>query len=131
MRLIEDVLMPYYQQGEFNRLLVRVPSWGNSGGVAIVGTENWHNGKRRTSELMGEVGKELNEIPDVRAFTFMRSGLGGGGGGGGRPIQFVLQGNTYEELARWRDIVLEKAAESQNILMLDHDYKETVPQVRR
>jgi len=128
MRLIEDVLMPYYQQGEFNRLLVRVPGWGNSGGVAIVGTENWHNGKRRTSELMGEVGKKLNEIPDVRAFTFMRSGLGGGGGGG-RPIQFVLQGNTYEELARWRDIVLEKAAENPNILMLDHDYKETVPQV--
>jgi multidrug efflux pump len=128
MRLIEDVLMPYYHDGEFNRLLVRVPGWGNSGGIAIVGTENWHNGKRRTQDLMGEVGEKLNDIPDVRAFTFMRSGLGGGGGGG-RPIQFVLQGNTYEELARWRDIVISKAAENPNILMLDHDYKETVPQI--
>lgn len=129
MRLIEDVLLPYYHNGEFNRLLVRVPGWGNSGGVAIVGTENWHNGKRRTDELMAEVSQKINQLPDVRAFTFTRSGLGGGGGGGGRPIQFVLQGNTYEELARWRDIVIEKASENPNILMLDHDYKETVPQV--
>ncbi|MCH8537518.1 MAG: efflux RND transporter permease subunit, partial [Alkalimonas sp.] len=128
MQLVEDVLMPYYERGEFNRLLIRVPGWGNSGGIAIVGSENWHNDKRRTEELMNEVRGKLNELPDIRAFTFMRSGLGGGGGGG-RPIQFVLQGNTYEELARWRDIVLEKAAENPNILMLDHDYRETVPQV--
>lgn len=128
MRLIEDILMPYYEKGEFNRLLLRVPGWGNSGGVAIVGSENWTNGKRKTQELMTEVSNEINELSDVRAFTFMRSGLGGGGGSS-RPISFVLQGNTYEELARWRDIVLEKAAENPNILMLDHDYKETVPQV--
>ncbi|WP_333607779.1 efflux RND transporter permease subunit [Arsukibacterium sp.] len=128
MSLIEDILMPYYHEGELNRLLIRVPGWGNNGGVAIVGSENWHNGKRRTQELMTEISGKINQLPDVRAFTFMRSGLGGGGGGN-RPIQFVLQGNTYEELARWRDIVLTKAAENPNILMLDHDYKETVPQI--
>ncbi|KKL00718.1 efflux RND transporter permease subunit [Rheinheimera mesophila] len=128
MRLIEDLLMPYYEKGEFNRLLIRVPGWGNSGGVAIVGTENWNNGKRRTSELMQEVSGKLNELPDVKAFTFMRSGLGGGRGGG-RPVQFVIQGNTYQELVQWRDIVLAKAAQNPNLQMLDHDYKETVPQV--
>ncbi|MEE1999870.1 efflux RND transporter permease subunit [Alkalimonas sp. MEB108] len=128
MSLVEDVLLPYYERGEFNRLLIRVPGWGNNGGIAIVGSENWHNDHRRTEELMNEVRMKLNELPDIRAFTFMRSGLGGGGGGG-RPIQFVLQGNTYEDLARWRDIVLEKAAENPNLLMLDHDYRETVPQV--
>ena len=128
MRLIEDILMPYYEDGEFNRLLIRVPGWGGSGGIAIVGAENWSNGKRRTAELMPEVAAKINALPDVRAFTFMRSGLGGGGGGS-RPVQFVLQGNTYEELARWRDTVINKASENRNLLMLDHDYKETVPQV--
>lgn len=128
MRLIEDLLMPYYQEGEFNRLLIRVPGWGNSGGMVIVGSENWTNGKRRSAELMQEVAGKLNELPDVKVMTFMRSGLGGGRGGG-RPLQFVLQGNTYEELSRWRDIVLEKAAANPNLMMLDHDYKETVPQV--
>lgn len=128
MKLVEDILMPYYQQGEFNRLLIRVPGWGNSGGLAIVGSENWNNGQRRTQELLTEVSQKLNELPDIRAFAFMRGGLGNAGGSS-RPIQFVLQGNTYEELARWRDIVLAKAAENPNLLQLDHDYKETVPQV--
>ena len=131
MRLIEDILLPYYEKGELNRLLIRVPGFGNSGGMAIVGSENWHNGERRTPELMQEIGQKLNNLTDVRAFTNMRSGLtaGRGGGGGGRPVQFVLQGNTYEELAKWRDIVLAKARENPNLQMLDHDYKETVPQI--
>lgn len=130
MRLIEDILLPYYEKGELNRLLIRVPGFGNSGGMAIVGSENWHNGQRRTPELMQEIGQKLNNLSDVRAFTNMRSGLTAGrGGGGGRPVQFVIQGNTYEELAKWRDIVLAKARENPNLQMLDHDYKETVPQI--
>ncbi|MFN3900116.1 MAG: efflux RND transporter permease subunit, partial [Alishewanella aestuarii] len=128
MRLIEDILTPYYQDGQLTRMLIRVPGWGNSGGIAIVGSENWYNGKRPTQELVSEIGTKINELPDVRAFTFMRGGLGGGGGGS-RPVQFVIQGNTYEELAQWRDIILRRAAENPNLLMLDHDYKETVPQV--
>ncbi len=39
----------------------------------------------------------------------MRSGISGGGG---RPVQFVLQGNTYEKLAEYRDIVIEEAAKN-------------------
>ncbi|MDZ7870063.1 MAG: efflux RND transporter permease subunit [Rheinheimera sp.] len=129
MRLIEDILLPYYEKGELNRLLIRVPGFGNSGGMAIVGSENWHNGQRRTPALMQEIGQKLNSLSDVRAFTNMRSGLTAGRGGGGRPVQFVIQGNTYEELAKWRDIVLAKARENPNLQMLDHDYKETVPQI--
>jgi len=129
MRLIEDLLLPYYQKGEVNRLLIRVPGFGNSGGMAVVSSENWHNDQRKTPELMQEIGQKLNALPDVRAFPNMRSGLSGGRGGGGRPVQFVMQGNTYEELAKWRDIVLAKAQQNPKLQMLDHDYKETVPQV--
>lgn len=129
MKLIEDVLLPYYQRGELTRLLIRVPGFGNAGGMAIVGSENWHNGQPRTQQLIQEIGAKLNQLPDIRAFTNMRGGLSGSRGGGGRPVQFVIQGNTYEELAKWRDIVLAKARENPQLQMLDHDYKETVPQI--
>jgi multidrug efflux pump len=58
---------------------------------------------------------------------FMRSGISRGGGG--QPVQFVLGGPNYEELARWRDVILERAAENPGLTRLDSDLKETQPQV--
>jgi multidrug efflux pump len=66
-------------------------------------------------------------IPFVQAFAFSRSGLSRGGGN--MPVQFVLGGPNYEELASWRDLILERAAENPGILRLDSDLKETQPQV--
>ncbi|MGB2263910.1 MAG: efflux RND transporter permease subunit, partial [Glaciecola sp.] len=92
-----------------------------------IGAAKWDKRQRSTFDLMNEVTGKLSQIPDVRAFSIMRSSLGGRGLG--RPVQFVLQGNTYEELVQWRDIVLEKAAENPKLLRLDSDYKETTPQL--
>jgi multidrug efflux pump len=57
----------------------------------------------------------------------MRSGLSRGGGG--QPVQLVLGGPNYEELAQWRDIILDRAAENPGLTRLDSDLKETQPQV--
>ncbi|WP_438864134.1 efflux RND transporter permease subunit [Neptunicella sp.] len=126
MRKVEAILLPYLDMGDIKKILIRTPGWGNSAGVAIVGTADWKDREKSTFELMDEVSAKLSVIPDVQAFTFSRSGLSGGGG---RPVQFVLQGNTYEELVKWRDIILNKAAENPNLLRLDSDYKETWPQL--
>ena len=44
-------------------------------------------------------------------------------------MQFVLQGNTYEKLAEYRDIVIEEAAKNPGLVEVDSDYKETLPQL--
>ena len=44
-------------------------------------------------------------------------------------MQFVLQGNTYEELIEWRDILVKKAEENPKLIRIDTDYKETLPQI--
>ena len=127
IKKIEDLLLPYLETGEAERVLVRTPGFGGSAGIAIIGAAKWDKRQRSTFDLMNEVTGKLSQIPDVRAFSIMRSSLGGRGLG--RPVQFVLQGNTYEELVQWRDIVLEKAAENPKLLRLDSDYKETTPQL--
>lgn len=130
MTEIERRLMPYVDSGEFKRLLVRAPrGFGRienfSGGFVIVILEDWD--KRRSAfDIMNEVRVKLGALPGVRAFPIMRQGLGGGTG---KPVQFVLGGPTYEDLAAWRDIILEKAAENEGLLGLDSDYKETRPQI--
>lgn len=124
---VEDIMMKYREDGTISRLLVRTPGWGGSSGIIIVGSAPWDERDYNTYDLMAEISKKLQAVPDVRAIAVMRSGISGGGFG--RPVQFVLQGDTYENLAAWRDIVMDKAAENPNLENLDSDYKDTSPQL--
>ncbi|ATD07868.1 multidrug efflux pump [Pseudoalteromonas piscicida] len=126
MAKIEERLLPYVDSEELSRVLIRVPGWGGQGGVAIIGMPDWDERKRSTWEVMDEISGKMQDVTDIRAFAIMRRGIGGGGNS--RPIEFVLQGNDYDELAAWRDRILERARENKGLVRLDHDYKETFPQ---
>lgn len=131
MTEIEQRLMPYVDSGEFKRLLVRAPrGFGTienfNGGFVIVILEDWAQ-RRSAFTIMNEIREDLSDLPGIRAFPIMRQGLGGGAS---KPVQFVLGGPTYEELARWRDIIIEKVNENNpGFEGLDSDYKETRPQL--
>lgn len=126
---IEQRLTPLVEQGEVSRLIMRAPGWGSgfNGGVAILVLSDF--GERRSAfEIMDEVRQMLGDLPGVRAFPMMRQGLSGGVG---NPVQFVIGGGTYEELAEWRDILMEKIdADNPGFVGLDSDYKETKPQIQ-
>lgn len=131
MTEIEQRLMKYVGNGEFKRLLVRAPrGFGNienfNNGFVIVLLEDWSN-RRPASVIMNEVRTLLSELPGVRAFPVMRQGLGGRAS---KPVQFVLGGANYQELAAWRDIILKKLEENNpGFAGIDSDYKETRPQI--
>jgi len=131
MTEIERRLMKYVDDGEFKRLLVRAPrAFGNienfNSGFVIVLLEDW-SVRRPASVIMNEVRGLLAELPGVRAFPVMRQGLGGGTG---KPVQFVLGGANYAELAAWRDVILQKLEEDNpGLVGIDDDYRETRPQI--
>ena len=129
---IERRLMPYIDSGEASRLLVRTPR-GFEGtqtfntGIAILTLSDF--GQRRSAwVIMDEVRAGLADLPGVRAVPLMRQGFGARIQ---KPVQFVIGGGTYEELAQWRDLLLERiAADTPGLTNLDWDYKETKPQLR-
>ena len=132
MEEIEKRLMPYVESGEVSRSLVRAPrGFGNlssfNDGIAIIVLNDWS--KRRPAQvIMGEITGKLSDLPGVRAFPVMRQGFGGRPS---KPVQYVIGGGTYEELAQWRDILIEKVNEDNpGLLDIDSDYKETKPQLR-
>ena len=77
---------------------------------------------------MDEIRAKLGDLPGVKAFPVMRQGFGARIA---KPVQFVIGGGSYEELAAWRDTLV-KAVEADNpgLVGLDWDYKETKPQLR-
>jgi multidrug efflux pump len=76
---------------------------------------------------MQAISAEWKKIPGVRVFVSKRSGLSRRGGG--QPVQFVLGGSSYEELADWRDIILRRAQDYPGLRQVNSDLKETQPQV--
>lgn len=132
MEEVEKRLMLYTESGEINRLLVRAPrSFGTASsfndGIVIVVLNDWKE-RRPATTIMSEISEKLADLPGVRAFPVMRQGFGGGIG---KPIQFVIGGGTYNELASWRDTLLaEIQKDNPGLTDIDSDYQETKPQLK-
>jgi multidrug efflux pump len=130
---VERYLQPYFDDGTVQRGIVSVPGWGNNqSGIVNVTLKPWGERSISTSDLLARLNRNWEEIPDLRVTAFMSSGQrggGGGGGGGGQPVQLVLGGPNYDELARWRDIIIARASENPGLTRLDSDLRETQPQV--
>ncbi|AGA90696.1 cation/multidrug efflux pump [Thioflavicoccus mobilis 8321] len=129
---IERRLLPYAERGEAIRVLVRAPrSFGNNAifntGMVIVVLNDFAM-RRSGWAIMNEIRASLAELPGVTAFPVMRQGFGARIQ---KPVQFVIGGGTYEELAAWRDILLARIEEDNpGLTGIDWDYKETKPQLR-
>lgn len=130
MEEIEKRLLTYVESGEVKRVIMRAPGGFGSAafnsGVFIVLLNDW--GQRRSAfDIMDEVRGKLSDLSGVRINTVMRQGFGGGAS---RPVQFVIGGGTYDELAKWRDIIVAKINENNpGFVGIDSDYKETKPQL--
>ncbi|EMD83023.1 efflux RND transporter permease subunit [Pacificimonas flava] len=118
------------QSVPIRRVLLRAPdSWGPtgdfSGGRMIIFLKDWADRTMSTQETADELNTVLSSYPRARAFVSVGGGLGSGGG---EEIEFVIAGDTYEELARARDALF-VAADYPGIGTLESDYQETRPQL--
>ena len=128
VKAVEKILRPYVESGEFTRLLARAPGFGGNAmnsGFVIIGLSDF--GTRRYGfEILDEINGKLTALPGVRAFGSIRQGLVSSGGGS--PVAFVIGGDDYDEMARWRDVILARAAENPDLANVQADYRETLPQ---
>lgn len=86
----------------------------------------WDERTATSQEVAAMINKKLASLPSLRGNAVVRSSLGRGRG---QPINFVLAGTSYEELARARDRILAAARENPGIVNLDADYVESKPQL--
>ncbi|HET9628077.1 MAG TPA: efflux RND transporter permease subunit, partial [Novosphingobium sp.] len=72
------------------------------------------------------VNRKIGQLAALRGNAVVRSSLGRGRG---QPINFVLAGTSYEDLAQARDRIMAAARDNPAIVNLDADYIESKPQV--
>jgi multidrug efflux pump len=127
---IEKRLTPLRESGEFTTVLTRAPNSFSAGtfndASATVVLSPWNSGRKPIGYYLQKVRELTSDITGVQIFPVARQALGGGSS---KPIQFVLGGSSYEELVKWRDIIMNKALENPGLVGLDQDYRETRPQI--
>lgn len=114
------------------RYNTRVPGGFGAGeemhtGNVIVFLQDWDNRDQSTSEVADSLRGDLAQLTGVRAQPRVGGGLVGSRG---QPIQIVLGGPEYVEIAKWRDLVMARMEANPGLFSVDSDYKETRPQMR-
>ena len=129
---IERLLQRYVDNGEAAAVFATVggfqrPAIGNVANI-FIRLAPWADRPRKQQEIAAEVFPQIAAIPGVRGFALNPPSLGQRGFQ--PPVQFVIGGPDYDTLIQWRDRFLERARENPRLLNLDHNFKETKPEVR-
>lgn len=128
---VEKIALADTEKGDVLRILSRS---GNRGGGADVNTARifapmslWSERDRTAAEIVQNWNRQLAELPGVDAFAMAPGAFSLGQSS--RPLNIVLGGTSYEELAAWRDIVMEEAEKLPGLSNLQSDYKERKPKI--
>lgn len=127
----ETQLMPLVGDGPVRALLDRLPlSYSatedfNAASMTVY-LRPWDERTKTSLDVTKLVNARLADLAATRGNATVRSSLGRGRG---QPINFVIGGATYADLARARDRILAAARDNPGIVNLDADYVESKPQI--
>jgi hydrophobe/amphiphile efflux-1 (HAE1) family protein len=129
---IEAMLLPELGKGEYRKLIMRVPGFGKSSkqvnsGFIIVLLEDWSKRKRHGVKILRESFTKIGRVPGVLAFSVMPQGIRTGGVES--PVQFVILGNTYEQLIKWKKIIKREARKNPGLSSIQDDFDLNKPQL--
>ncbi|WKZ13191.1 MAG: efflux RND transporter permease subunit [Gammaproteobacteria bacterium] len=132
VRLVEDALAPSVAAGEARRIVARTGMWGSGGDVnsafIYVPLTDWSERDISAPELAQQFREKLDRIPGATTQVFLPPSLGIRGGG--QPLQIVIGGTSYQELAGWRDKVMDRVrSENPRIVGLRSDFFEQKPKI--
>ena len=130
---VESIVMDEVRTGNARRVIVRSGSFGMAGdsnnGSVFVPLTLWDEREDTAQQIAQRVRMRTAAITGVRIMVFTPPSLGMRGGG--RPLQVVLGGGDYAQLAAWRDQVVARIQkENPRIIGLDSDYQERKPQLQ-
>ena len=129
---IEKLLLPNVGKGEYRKLIMRVPGFGKSAkqvnsGFIIVLLEPWSKRDRHGVKIMRESFGTIGRVPGVLAFPIMPQGIRTGGIES--PVQFVILGNTYDQLTQWKEIIKKEARKNPGLISIQDDFDLNKPQL--
>jgi len=127
----ERIALADKEKGDVLRVLGRSGSWGGGADVnsamVFAPLTPWSERDRSAHEIVQSWNQQLSALPGVQAFAVAPGAWAIGQST--RPLNIVLGGTSYEELAEWRDIVFREAENNPGLSNLQSDYNERKPKI--
>jgi len=130
---LEAIAAHEVARGDIKRVTLRMPG-SNDGGSGsantariILSLDDWTTRKRTAQEISRSLRKELAGLAGVRTSVFIPGGLRGGFNS---PIEAVIGGPDYEQLAVWSNKLTTLAENNPGLIAVDTSYKPRKPQIR-
>ncbi|MDH3274486.1 MAG: efflux RND transporter permease subunit [Gammaproteobacteria bacterium] len=127
----EQIVLKDVERGDALRALGRSGSWGAGSdvntGMVISPLQVWSKRDRSADDIVQGWNQQLAQLPGVQAFAYAPGSWSLGQSS--RPLNIVLGGTSYEELAEWRDIVILEAEKLPGLSNIQSDYKERKPKI--
>ena len=135
LRRVEAVMADEEREhGDIKRYLARLPGGYGSGSgevnaarVTLLMEDFGTSGRRPIKAVLASLSARFEALPGVRVTTFAATSFGARGGGA--PLQAVIGGPDYPQLAIWSKKLQGLAEDSGLFVNLDTDYKERKPQM--
>jgi multidrug efflux pump len=127
----EKIVLKDKASGDVRRVLARSGSWGGGADVntamVIAPLSVWSEREHSAQELAASYNRQLRDLPGVQAYAVAPGAWALGQSS--RPLNIVLGGTSYAELAEWRDIVMLEAGKLPGLSNLQSDYNERKPKI--
>ena len=120
---IEDIILAHFDELGLERVLLRAPSFGGGGistAMFMIGLLPWEERNLSAAEVRTRLYELMEGVTDGRIFIAAPTGLSPGAFG--QPVQAVIGADTYEELAEWRDIILNYFQDHPVVRNVDIDF---------
>jgi multidrug efflux pump len=132
LRQVEQIVDEEVKRGNVRRMMARTGNFGGGGGVNVgrvfLVLSPWDERKESALQIAARLRPKVQDLPGVRVSINTPGGLANRGFGS--PVQVVLGGGDYEELAKWRDIIVQKAAQNPGLINVDSDFYTRKPQLQ-
>ncbi|RYG85066.1 efflux RND transporter permease subunit, partial [bacterium] len=127
---VAEIAKDEVTRGNATRVIVRTGNFNRqsdvSSGMVMLPLTLWDQRKESAATIVQRMRARTQDIPGARVFANTPGGLGGNG----KPVQIVLQGPEYREIADLAEAVVSKVQQDNpNLFNLESDFQERRPQL--
>jgi len=131
---MEKRLLPLVKSNEesYKRLILRVPGWGQGQSynsfIIIALLDPWSERNKGATKIMREAIGRIVTLPQTLAFPISPQSIRVSEFR--KPVQLVLQGQSYEQLEKWQNQIMRELRKNKNLAAIESDYTRQNPEIK-